>query len=128
MDARRSWRRLDAEHWVHVSGMALTTLLVIGTAWALLGGVLVGAAVLAVLPAGLAALAGWLTSAWRQERPWAWWAWTIGSAAGTVTALDAVVAGRTAALAPLLAGGVLLLLLFHPDCRARIEARSPLPR
>jgi len=38
MDARSRWRRLDAEHWVHVAGMVLTTVLVLCTFWTALAG------------------------------------------------------------------------------------------
>jgi hypothetical protein len=81
-----------------VCGMVATTLLVLATVWALFGGWLAGVPFVAAMPAALASLVGWLTSAWRRQRPWVWWVWTIGVA------------------------GVLLLLLFHPDSRARIEA------
>ncbi len=119
MDVGTGWRRLDAEYWVHMWGMVATTTLVLWALAAVLGG-----PVLALLPAALAGLAGWLTSAWRQARPWAWWVWTIGGAAAFATALDALVSGRAVAAAPLVATGVLLLLLFHPDSRARIETAS----
>ena len=122
MDAGTRWRRLDAEHWVHVAGMVATALLALWTTWALFGGWLAGVPFVAVLPAALASLTGWLTSAWRRERRWAWWVWTVGSTAAFATALNGVVSGRGLAVAPLLAVGVLLLLLFHPDSRARIEA------
>jgi hypothetical protein len=75
-------------------------------------------------PSALASLVGWPTSAGRRERPWAWWVWTIGVAAAFATALNALIAGRAIAVAPLVVAGVLLLLLFHPDSRARIEAAS----
>ena len=69
--------RLDAEHWVHVAGMVLTTVLVLCTFWTALAGLVGGLLVVALFPGALAALAGWLTSAWRRERPWSWWVWTV---------------------------------------------------
>jgi hypothetical protein len=46
-----------------------TTLLVLATVWALFGGWLAGVPFVAALPAALASLVGWLTSAWRREAP-----------------------------------------------------------
>jgi len=129
MDVRTAWRRLDAEHWVHVWGVVATTLLVIGSLVAVIAGFAVSTPVMAVFPVALAALSGWLTSAWRRERPWAWWVWTIGSAVGFATALDGLASGRGVAAASLAASGILLVLLFHPDSRARVERPSvPLSR
>jgi hypothetical protein len=128
MDVRRRWRRVDAEHWVHVWGMVVTAALALATMWALVGGWLAGVPFVAVLPAALASLAGWLTSAWRRERPWAWWVWTTGAAAAAVTALNTLIAGRPVAVAALIATGILLLLLFHPDSRARIETSPSVVR
>lgn len=120
MDVRTGWRRLDAERWVHVWGMAATTLLVLASVWTLFTGWFAGVAFMAVVPGALAALVGGVTSAWRRGRPWAWWVWTIGAAVVGATAANALAAGRAVALAPLAAAGLLLALLFHPDCRVRI--------
>jgi hypothetical protein len=124
VDARRAWRRLDAEHWVHVWGMVATTLLGLGTLWALFGGWLAGVPLVAVLPAALSALSGWLTSAWRRERPWSWWVWTVGSAVVFLASLNGLAQGRLLGGVLVVASGVLLVLLAHPDSRARIDRSS----
>jgi hypothetical protein len=95
MSTRSRWPRLDAEHWVWVLGAAQTTLLTLVAAG---GGLAVGAASAAVIPA---ALAGWMTAAWRRESGPAW-----GSGG------------------QLLVSGVLLVLLLHPDSRGRLVRRS----
>ncbi len=56
MDARTRWLRLDPEHWVHVSGMAVTTLLVLWTLGVALAGLAAGLLVAALIPAVLAGL------------------------------------------------------------------------
>jgi hypothetical protein len=128
MDVRTRWRRLDAEHWVHVLGMVLTTVLTLWTAAAVLAGLAVGLVVAAVVPAAIASLVGGLTSAWRRERPWAWWGWTVLATVVLLGALPAVLDMRAVGLPALVVSGVLLLLLVHPDSRARIAARSPFPQ
>ena len=124
MDARTRWLRLDAEHWVHVSGMAATTLLVLWTLGVALAGLAAGLLVAALIPAVLAGLSGWLTSAWRRERPWAWWVWTVGAAVTFLTGVNGLAQGWPPG--GLLAGGsgALLLLLAHPDCRGRIRSEA----
>ena len=122
MDARTRWRRLDAEHWVHVWGMAATTLLVLATVGALFVGWLAGVWYVAVLPAALASLSGWLTSAWRLERPWSWWAWTVGSAAVFMASLNGLAQGQLLGAVLFVVSSALLVLLTHPDSRARIES------
>ncbi|TFV86426.1 hypothetical protein [Blastococcus sp. CT_GayMR16] len=120
------WRRVDAEHWVHRLGMLQTTLLVLLAGWTVLSGFVVGL-VAAVVPAALAALAGWMTAAWRRDEPWSWPAWVCASGAGAVlSATQLVVGGPTWASCSGLALAVLtLVLLAHPDSRARWLSPSP---
>ena len=120
MDPWTRWRRLDAEHWVHVWGIAVTTLLALWTVWVVVVGLAGGLLLVAVLPASMTALAGWLTSAWRLERPWAWWAWTVGTAVLFLSGLAGLADPGPITVAWLVVTGGLLLLLAHPDCRARI--------
>jgi hypothetical protein len=125
MDARSRWRRLDAEHWVHVAGMVLTTVLVLCTFWTALAGLVGGLLVVALFPGALAALAGWLTSAWRRERPWSWWVWTVLATLSFLSDLAALADPRPVRLAGLVVSGGLLLLLAHPDSRTRIQPPAP---
>ncbi|WP_324274679.1 hypothetical protein [Blastococcus brunescens] len=119
---------MDAEHWVHVWGRAATAVLGTVTVVATLAGLgagLLGAVIGAVFWGSLTAVAGWLTSAWRDERPWAWWVWTSGTVTVVLTGLSAVVDGSWFAVPWVLVSGVLLLLLVHPDSRARIGVPEP---
>jgi hypothetical protein len=75
--------------------------------------------VVALFPGALAALAGWLTSAWRRERAWSWWAWTVLATLGVLAGLAGLADVRPGGLVWLIAHGGLLLLLCHPDSRAR---------
>ena len=121
MDARTRWRRFDAEHWIHVYGMVLTTVLTSWTAWIVLGGLFGGFVLAALIPGAFASLVGWMTSAWRREQPWSWWAWTVLATLSFIYALPALADPGLLALAPLVISGVLLLMLAHPDSRARID-------
>jgi hypothetical protein len=122
MDGRSRWQRFDAEHWVHVAGIVLTTVLVLWTLWVALVGLIAGLLLSALVPGAIAALAGWLTSAWRRELPWSWWVWTV---LATLTVLVGLADPGPATLAWLVAGGGLLILLVHPDSRARVQAPAP---
>ena len=125
MDLRTRWRRVDAEHWVHAWGKVVTAVLGLVTAVATLTGLgagLFGAVFGAVFWGSITGLAGWLTAAWGDERPWAWWVWTAGTVAVLLTGLAALVDGSWLAVPVGLGGGGLLLLLIHPDSRARIDA------
>jgi hypothetical protein len=42
MDARTRWRRLDAEHWIHVVGQVATVVLGLWTLWVALVGLVAG--------------------------------------------------------------------------------------
>ncbi len=123
MSAGARWRRLDAEHWVWLLCLVHTTLmalfLLVVTVRALRLGMPPPYLLLVGLPLAGAA---WLTSAWRQERPWSWWVLTTFAGLALVLAAgDLTVApswwtsGRSAFY------GLLLLLLAHPDSRARIQ-------
>ncbi len=69
------------------------------------------------------AAAGWLSSAWRRERPWAWWVLTPLSGLLLLVGVDDLLTvGPSWFRSPrLVFYGVLLLLLAHPDSRARIQ-------
>jgi len=121
MDARTRWRRFDAEHWIYVYGMVATTVLALWAAWSALVGLAAGFFLAALIPGALASLAGWMTSAWRQERPWSWWAWTVLATLSFVYALPALADPGVLSLVPLVLSGGLLLMLVHPDSRARID-------
>jgi hypothetical protein len=114
---------VDAEHRVHRLLCTQTFVLVLITLWAIAVGLTHGFVLLAVLPATLVGLSGWLTAAWRRERPWAWWVATI--LFGIRFAADglALLAGDVSWLssAQLIFDGLLLAYLSHPDCRARID-------
>jgi hypothetical protein len=129
MSARGRWRRVDAEHWVHVLGMVLTTVLVLWTCAALLGAMMAGFVWLALLPAGITALVGKMTSAWRLDRPWSWWAWTVLGVLLALGGLGGLLAGDNPWIqgAWLTFGCLLLVLLSHPDSRARIDAPAAVP-
>jgi hypothetical protein len=90
-----------------------------------LAGLTVGLVVAAVVPAAIASLVGWLTSAWRRERSWAWWGWTVLATVVFLCALPAVADMRAFGPPALVVSGVLLLLLVHPDSRARIASPAP---
>jgi hypothetical protein len=124
MGAPARWRRVDAEHWVHVAGMVGTTLLSAWTAWVLFAGLAAGLAWAALIPGAAAALMGALTSAWRRERPWSWWAWTALAAVAFLAGLPGVTGLRPLTLAWLACTGGLLALLSHPDSRERIRRRA----
>jgi hypothetical protein len=83
--------------------------------------------VAALVPGVLAALSGWLTSAWARERPWSWWAWTVLVTLAFLSALAGLPGLRPATLAWVGVSGVLLLLLAHPDSRARIRPAAVAP-
>jgi hypothetical protein len=127
MDAPTRWQRLDAEHWIHVVGMVGTTALVLWTLWVAVLGFAVGLAAAALVPAALAAVAGWLTSAWRRERPWSWWAWTVPTALAFLSGAAGLADPGPMTLAWLVVSGGLLLLLAHPDSRARIQPAPVAP-
>ena len=120
MDLGTRWRRLDAEHWVHVWGMVVTTVLWLWTMWCALVGLATGFLLVAVLPAAVAVLAGWLTSAWRRERAWAWWVWTVLTTIAFLSGLTGLGDPWPVTVPWLLVTGTLLALLAHPDSRARI--------
>jgi MFS family permease len=127
MDARARWRRVDAGHWVHVLAGLQTTLLGLATVWVTFGGLALGLAWLGLVPGALAALSGWLTWAWRRNRPWSWYAWTVLAALGVLSALGGVLTdgpgwGDAARLG---FSGILLVLLCHPDSRARLDPPPP---
>jgi hypothetical protein len=123
MSGRSRWRQFDAEHWVHVLLVLQTSLLV---PLAALGWLVVGSPVASLLFGALAALSGWLTSAWRRELPWSWWVLTTLTGAGALLGLvDLVTAGPSWPVVLRLAFAALfLLLLCHPGSRARTDSRS----
>jgi hypothetical protein len=127
MSARDRWRRADAEHWVHVLGMLLSAAAGIWTFVAVILAAMAHAVWLALLPAGVTALVGTMTTAWRTERPWSWWAWAVlgaivvlGGVGGLLTGGNPWIHGAWLAF-----GSLLLVFLAHPDSRARIDLPPP---
>jgi hypothetical protein len=123
-------RRLDAEHYVGVLGILATSALGLVTAWTLLAGVVLGllpGVVMAAVPGAVTALVGWLTAAWRRDEPWSWVAWTVLSLLGILGGL-AGVAGSGPSwgdVVTLGVGALSLILLLHPDSRARLSRMAP---
>lgn len=122
------WRRFDAEHWIYRLGMLQTTLLALVTAWVVMAAVLAGVlghAVFAVVPGLFASLVGWLTAAWGRDERWSWAAWAWVSGVGGVFSAATLASGRPGGgtWAGLVLATLTLVLLFHPDSRARWLAR-----
>src|SRR5688572_23662356 len=117
MSLRSRWNRVDAEHWAHWLLATQTFVLVLVTLWVFATGWTYGAAAAAVIPATLVGLSGWLTAAWRKERPWAWWVATILFGMRFVGSWQALLDGDGSWLgsALLVFDGLLLTYLFHPD-------------
>jgi hypothetical protein len=83
--------------------------------------------VTALIPGACAALVAWMTAARRREERWSWLAWTICSGLGAMTSIGRLTAaGSTWASGVGLAlSGTMLILLFHPDSRARFGPPVP---
>ena len=100
-----------------------TFVLVLITLWTVALGLAHGVVLFAVIPATLVGLSGWLTAAWRRERPWAWRVATIlfGMRFGENGLV--LLAGDVSWLsaAQLVFDGLLLAFPSHPVCRARID-------
>lgn len=126
----RRWQRLDAEHWVWVLGTLQTSILGLVTAAFLLGGVVGGfltAILVAAIPGALTALVGWMTAAWRRDEPWSWLAWAALSGSTVLSSLTDVIdpgleRGDVVALA---VSALTVVLLMHPDSRARLSRLAP---
>ncbi|TFV92279.1 hypothetical protein E4P40_03530 [Blastococcus sp. CT_GayMR20] len=130
MERESTWQRLDAQRWVHLYGMWQTTLLTVWAGFSLLGAWLAGVLWFVVFPAAITALSGWVTAEWGRGRPWTWYALTVQAGVGILLALGLVASGSVVkgSVGLVLVGG-LLLLLWHPDCRARIhESGRPAAR
>ena len=127
MSVQSRWTRLDAQKWVHRIGMLQTGLLILMTCGTAFVGLVHGLMWVAVLPGALATLSGWMTSAWREERPWSWWAWSSVSGFGVLTGLSALLESGPSwrLVLGLVFDGVLLALLAHPQSRARIQPAVP---
>jgi hypothetical protein len=127
MAARSRWRRFDAEHWVHQLGMLQTTVLTLATLWAATAGFLAGALWVAVIPGAAASLTGWLTAAWRRDERWSWPAWSVLSGVGAVVTAGPLAGGQLswAAAGGFVVNAPMLVLLFHPDSRARFAGPDP---
>jgi hypothetical protein len=123
MSVRSRWERLDAEHWIWVLGLLQTTALSLLTLWVAYLGVLAGLVLAAVFPALLTGASGAWTSAWRRDKAWAWWVGAIGCALGLVIAPTRWVAHGASwpSVAGAVLNAVLLVLLAHPDSRARLR-------
>jgi hypothetical protein len=131
MSLRSRWNRADAERWAHRLLATQTFVLVLFTLWTFAAGLAHGLVLLAVVPATLMALSGWLTGAWGKERPWAWYVATILFGMRFAANLFAVLGGQVSwvSAALLVFDGLLLLFLLHPSSRARITgAAAPAPR
>jgi hypothetical protein len=119
------WRRLDAGRGVFWT----LVLYVLFMAWQAVRlaffGWLAGLPWVALIPAGLAVGGGILVAAWQRERPWSWFVLVV------LVTLHLLAYGG-----PLLFGDIspataigtavsvaLVVLLLHPDGRARIEPR-----
>jgi hypothetical protein len=126
MNPRSRWNRVDAEHWVHRLLATQTFVLVLVTVWTFAMGLGHGLVLLTVFPATMVALSGWLTAAWRKERPWAWYVAAILFGMRFAGSLSAVLGGTVSwvSVALLVFDGLLLVNLFHPNGRARIERSS----
>ena len=61
---------------------------------------------------------GWFAGAWSGERPWTWWALLVLQCAGVL------IAPATVRVVGAVVG---LVLLPHPDSRARIDRGVPPP-
>jgi hypothetical protein len=117
------WQRVDAVHWVHWLLCTQTFVRVLITLWTAALGLAHGVVLFAVIPATLVGLSGWLTAAWRRERPWAWWVATILFGMRFGANGLALLAGDVSWLsaAQLVFDGLLLAFLFHPVSRARTD-------
>ena len=130
MDVRTRWRRVPAEHWILMWGRTVTSLLaIVGlvAAMAASAGGLGAMLVVATFWGLVTSLAGWLTAAWRDGTPWSWWVWTVGTTVLFVAGVSGLVVPSWLTVPWLLVTGGLLLLLAHPDSRARIEDRGSRP-
>lgn len=118
------WHRLQASAWLHRLLMLDVALLGLLTAVTCIGGLLLGAPLLWLLPAAGTALMAWLARAWGERRRGSWWAVLILTAPGAV--LDLLELGTRPSwwrVVWLLIDGVLLVLLAHPDSTARLASR-----
>jgi hypothetical protein len=100
-----------------------TAVLSLGALFAVLGSIVLRAPLLGFICVGLAVLSGWLTTAWRHERPWCWWVLMTVYGLGLLMSLgDLLTDGPSwPTLISLAVDSVLLVLLLHPDSRARID-------
>jgi hypothetical protein len=116
------WHRLDAARWVHRLLILQAVLCGWLTVVVLFYALAAGMAWLALVPAALTALLGWLAHAWEEgQQRWTWW--TVMTLAVLVTAVDLMRLGS--GLSVLGAGRLLvdvavLALLVHPDCSVRL--------
>lgn len=121
------WRDLPAARWSYRLAVTQALLLALWAVLDFLVTLVTGAFWLAMFPALLAALWGWVAHAWAWERRWAWWVLTVVAAvgvAGDLVELPLRAPGlRT--VVDLLINAVILALLLHADSRARIRPRQP---
>jgi hypothetical protein len=118
------WHRLEAATWVHRLLVLWVVLLGLLTAVICIGGLMVGAPLMWILPAVMTALAGWIASAWGEGRRWSGWAVTALSALGAVSDLLGLASGISGwAVARLVLEAAFLALLAHPDSTARLARR-----
>lgn len=121
------WQRLEAATWVHRLLVLQVVVLVLLTAVTAIGGLAVGAPLMWLLPAALAAVAGWLAGAWDEGRRWSWWAVMALTALSTGSELLDLASRLSWRVAWLLVDAVVLVLLAHPDSTARLDRRAARP-
>ncbi|MET0763826.1 MAG: hypothetical protein ABWY29_03105 [Blastococcus sp.] len=127
MTMRDRWNRVDAEHWVQRLLETQTLLLTLWTVWSFFLTWAGGFVLLTVFPATIAVLSGWLTSAWRRGRPWAWWAAVVLAGMGVNAGVMGLLGGDVSWFTPplLVFDGLSFLFLLHPHSRSRVERRQP---
>ena len=120
--------RLAAARGVYALLVVQVLLTGFATVLALIAGLALGAPWIALVPAVLTALVGWVARAWRQERRCSWWAAIGLTVLGVGVDLIGLGIGLSLwRLAHLAFDVVLLALLVHPDSVARLAARAPTP-
>lgn len=120
------WQRLEAATWIRRLLVLQALLLGLLTAVACIGGLVVGAPLMWLFPAALAAAAGWIATAWGDGRSWSWWAvlaLTVLSAGQDLVELTSGLSWWRVAW--LLVDAVVLTLLAHPHSTARLDPRPP---
>jgi ABC-type Mn2+/Zn2+ transport system permease subunit len=119
MERQSTWQRLDAQRWVHVIYLIQTTLLSLAAFFLVPAALALGVVLVAPLAVLPAVLMGALTRGWRRGRPWSWWMSSVLATSGLALAL--IEGPSVGSVIGSVVNAGLLLLLFHPDCRERID-------